>query len=216
MAKNKYGKPVFRLGALPAGQPAVQIREQAQIRGTAPHSPIYGQVKPVLDAWNGSTDAYQALLSELDSTARKLGELRAKVSQAAGQFHLDARCYRMAVAQVSKGNPELIQGLGYAAVAGKKPPAAVLAAPTDLVARPGVDPGAVHLAWKAVRASGAFAVQQSADPAAPTSWVSVPGTSHRQLRLGDLRPGQVLWFRVARVSTGKQSDWSLPASVTVR
>ena len=214
---NKKGPPVYRLAPFELAQkPPVLIAQQERIRTVAAQSPAFAQVKDALGAWSTETDALGALYAEVEAEAQHLRELRTRLHLAELAFRMGERAYRGAVQMASAGKPEVMQSLGYHAVSGRATPATTLPAPTDLVARPGADPGAVHLSWKAPRGKGTFAVQQSADPAQAGAWSSLPGTSRRTYRAGDLRPGLSLWFRVARVSAGMQSDWTAPVNVTVR
>ena len=218
MARKKKGPPVYRMAAAVTHRtPALQIQEQHQIRATAPNSPVFGLVQETLKSWNSTTDAYADLLTQTQSAEKNLGDLRARLHQTEAQFRIEERGYRGMVQMASQGKPELIQSLGYSAITGRTATLATVSTPTDLVAVPGVDLGAVHLSWAATRlGKQAFAVQQSAEPATETSWVSLPGTGKRRYRLGDLRPGEVLSFRVAMVGPAGQSAWTAPVRVTVR
>jgi hypothetical protein len=217
MASNKKGPPVYRIGNTGLRKPTVQrIAAQEQIRTTAPSSSVYAQVKSALDTWNTSTDAMASLSTQVQAAVQQLAQLRTRLSQAEAQFEIDERGYRGVVQLASQGKPELIESLGFTATTGTTPAGSTVATPTDLVGTPGVDPGAVHLKWQAPKGAHMYAVQMSVDPVTATSWQSLPGTSRRSLKIGDLISGARYWFRVAMVGAGTQSGWSQAESVTAR
>ena len=216
MTNNPHGPPVYRLARLGRSiKPEAGIAQQHQIRATAPSSPAYGTVKASMDAWNGSTDAYATLQDLRLRALQGLHDVETRLRAAEQQFSRDERTVHSAVVMVAGGQSLVIISLGFQAITGQAPRAGAPSMPTNLVGKPGVDPGAVHFSWKSPAAGASFPLQLSTDPVTATSWSSLSSVTRRSVRIGDLRPGQLYWLRAAVVTAGGQSAWTDPVSVRV-
>ena len=197
---------------------AVQIRMQHQIRTTAPKASAFGPiVQAPLSAWNQSTDALEQLQAQVDVHVQALKQLRTSVHMAKAAFHADQSQFISAVELVSNGDPQTIRDLGYEALVGKGATVATaVEPPVTLTAKPGVDPGAVHLHWTTAPRAKAYALQISTDPSNESAWSSLEGETGVTRKLGGLKSGQRYGFRVASLSAAGRSRYGELASTTAR
>jgi len=83
--------------------------------------------------------------------------------------------------------------------------------PHGLTATVGDHDGEIDLSWDTVTGAKSYVIEQSADPATPTTWTHA-GVSTRSFNTAQrLTSGTRYWFRVAAVNNNGQSGWSDPA-----
>ena len=203
----------------PTGRRVVseQVRRQHQVRTTAPQSAAFGPiVQQPLTTWTQSTDALEATAVEMDVHAQAMKKLRSTLHLAQAAFHADEARYIAAVDLVSDGDAATVRSLGYDAKVAQKGAARPVEPPATVVAKPGTDPGFIHLRWTAVARARAYAVQISVDPPTEASWTALDGETGLRRKVGGLRSGQRYWFRVATVGRAGQSRYGEPVVATAR
>jgi len=83
--------------------------------------------------------------------------------------------------------------------------------PQDLTATAGDHEGEIDLSWDTVSGAKSYVIEQTGDPATPTTWAH-GGVSTRSIYTAkNLISGTRYWFRVAAVNNNGQSGWSDPA-----
>ena len=114
------------------------------------------------------------------------------------------------VANVAKGDAQLILDGGYEVRAERKP-SHLPVAPASLEALTPDVTNAVKIEWKGERTVRLYQVQMSTtDPAGTPVWNTVALTSKRQHTVENLEPYRLYWFRVIAVNVAGES---LPSDI---
>jgi len=83
--------------------------------------------------------------------------------------------------------------------------------PQALTATAGDRDGEIDLSWDPVSGARSYVIEQSGDPATPTTWAHAGVGTRSSFTASSLASGTRYWFRVAAVNSNGQSGWSDPA-----
>ena len=209
--------PVVRAKRLGTHLPvAGKIAEQHRIRETAPKSAVLTPLlSQLLASWNQSTDEFGQLADQVKVAEQVLRQLRGQFHTQLVRFGFDQRQFLSTVDQVCQGDVDQIHSLGCEAQVGRSAPLAV-SPPEGLIAKPGTDPGAVHLQWTKAPGAKSYQLQMSTDVSSDTTWRALPGTTRTREAVGGLVSGRSYAFRVATLGAKGQSAYSQPVSAVAR
>ena len=163
---------------------------------------------------NITTAATELASAEAESqTARQTGKekttVRNQKEDSIDQLMTQLAAY---VESVAGDNEQLILSAGMdmraQPVAATAPPDQ----PQGLTPTAGDRDGEIDLSWDNVTGAKSYVIQQSPDPAMPTTWAHSAVSTKSTFTAEHLNSGTRYWFRVAAVNNFGQSGWSDPAT----